>query len=137
MTDGLGIVIDWIEQRDFIFECDEDVNDAFERIDNKWEIVGNRYSITELLGLNNEMPDLMLYLQERIDEECKDDTETITFEPERIKTDEQRKEEILDTEIELLEARKDLLEVQIEEAQRERGGIIEGIKSFIRNIFGG
>ncbi len=79
MTDGLGIVIDWIEQRGFTFECDEDVNDAFKRIDDKWEIVGNRFSITKLLGLNNELPDLMLYLQEQIDDECEDDTEIITF----------------------------------------------------------
>ena len=137
MTDGLGIVIDWIEKRDFIFECDEDVNDAFERIDNKWEIVGNRFSITKLLGLNNEMPDLMLYLQERIDEECEDTTEQITFDPTRAQEDEVREREILETEIELTQARLDLAKMELAEFEAEEGGIINRVKSFIRNIFGG
>ena len=136
MTDGLGIVIDWLEQRGFTFECDEDVNDAFQRIDDKWEIVGNRFSITKLLGLNNDMPDLMLYLQEQIDEECEDLTGQITFRP-TAKGDEKREEEILDTEIELLEARKDLLEIKIAELEESRNGIVQRVTRFIRNIFRG
>ncbi len=133
----LGVVIDWIEDRGFTFECEEDVNDAYQRIDDDWKIVGNRFSIPKLLGINNEFPDLILYLQEQIDDECEDTTETITFPPERVERDEQLEEEILETEIELLNTRKELLEVKIAELEDRDTGIIGGIKRFIRNIFGG
>ena len=136
MTSYLQQVIDWIESEQFEYECDEDVNDTFERINDEWK-PNNRFSITKLLNINNEIPDLMVYLQEQIDDECEDTTETITFTPEAIKTDEDRQKEILDTEIELLQAKKDLLELKIEELSEQRGGIIEGVKRFIRNIFGG
>ena len=129
-------VIDWIESEQFEYECDEDVNDTFERIDDEWK-PNNRFSITKLLNINNEIPDLMLYLQEQIDDECEDTTETITFPPDAIKRDEKRENEILETEIELLEAKRDLLQLQIEELERPERGIIERVTGFIRNIFGG
>ena len=71
-------VIDWIESEQFEYECDEDVNDTFERINKEWK-PNNRFSITKLLNINNEIPDLMLYLQRQIDDECEDETEIITF----------------------------------------------------------
>ena len=127
-------VIDWIESEQFEFECGEDVNDAFQDIEDEWT-PNNRFTIPQLI--TTDMPSLMLYLQEQIDDECEDTTETITFPPERIERDEDKAEDILDTEIELLEARKELLELKINELEDSRGGIIPTIKRFIRNIFGG
>ena len=137
MPSYLGVVIDWIEDRGFTFECDEDVNDAYQRIDDDWEIIGNRFTIPKLLGINNEFPDLMLYLQEQIDDECEDDTETITFPRERAEVDEELQSQIRDCKAELLQARKELSEFEDEDTRLERGGIVEGIKRFIRNIFRG
>ena len=127
-------VIDWIESEQFEFECGEDVNSAFQDIEDEWQ-PNNRFTIPELI--TTDMPSLMLYLQEQIDDECEDLTETITFPPERIERDETREEKILDTEIELLQARKELLELEIAEIQTTRGGILERVGKFIRNIFGG
>ncbi len=133
----LGVVIDWIEDRGFTFECGEDVNDAYQKIDDDWEIVGNRFSIPKLLGINNEFPDLMLYLQEQIDDECEDTTEQITFTPERTKRDEEIRKEIISTEIELLESRRDLLELKISELEGQKETVVQRVTRFIRNIFGG
>ncbi len=127
-------VIDWIESEQFEFECGEDVNDAFQDIEDKWT-PNNRFTIPRLIG--NDMPDLMLYLQEQIDDECEDTTETITFTPERIKRDEELQEEIDACKAELSEARKELSEFEDTELVEPTGGIVEGIKRFIRNIFGG
>ncbi len=130
----LNAVIDWIESEGFIFECGEDVNDAFQDIEDEWQ-PNNRFTIPQLI--TTDMPSLMLYLQEQIDNECEDTTETITFPPERIERDETREDEILKTEIELLEAKRDLLQLQIKELERPERSIIDRVTSFIRNIFGG
>ncbi len=129
-------VIDWIESEQFEYECDEDVNDTFERIDDEWK-PNNRFSITKLLNINNEIPDLMLYLQEQIDNECEDTTETITFPPERDEPPEISEEEIDAVKAELSQARQDLSRIKAIEREERKGGIVEGIKSFIRNIFRG
>ena len=132
---GLSEVEDWVGQ-EWTFECGEDVNDVFEQIDEDWNNDRReRFSLVDVL--RDDLPDFMVWLQERIDDECEDTTETITFPPERIERDEDKAEDILDTEIELLEARKELLELKINELEDSRGGIIPTIKRFIRNIFGG
>ena len=72
----LNAVIDWIESEEFVFECGEDVNTAFQDIEDEWQ-PNNGITIPELL--KTSMPDLMLYLQKQIDNECEDETEIITF----------------------------------------------------------
>ena len=130
----LQTIIDWYEQEGFVIEDDDTGESLYESLKSDWR-PNNRFPIWKILG--NDLPDFIIWLQEQIDDEQQDDTETITFPPERIERDEEREKEISDTEIELLEARKELLEVQIREVQERRGGIIEGIKRFIRNIFRG
>ncbi len=130
---GLSEVEQWV-QDNWTFQCGEDVNDVFEQIEEDWN-PDLRFGLAQVLG--NDLPDFIIWLQEQIDDECEDTTETITFPPERIDRDEEIKEEILDTEIDLLVARKELLELKISELEAGRGGVIEGIKRFIRNIFGG
>ena len=128
-------VQEWV-QNNWTFECGEDVNEVFEQIDEDWNNERReRFSLVDVL--RDELPDFMVWLQERIDDECEDDTETITFEPTRAQEDETREDEILETEIELLEAKRDLLQLQIDELERPERGIIERVTSFIRNIFGG
>ena len=130
----LQTIIDWYEQEGFVIEDDDTGESLYESLESDWR-PNNRFPIWKILG--NDLPDFIIWLQEQIDDEQQDDTETITFPPERIERDEEREKEISDTEIELLEARKELLEVQIREVQERRGGFIEGVKRFIRNIFGG
>ncbi len=132
---GLSEVEDWVGQ-EWTFECGEDVNDVFEQIDEDWNHDRReRFSLVDVL--REDLPDFMVWLQEQIDDECEDTTETISFPPERIERDEQLEKEILETEIELLNARKELLEVRIAELEEADTGIIGGIKRFIRNILGG
>ncbi len=130
----LQTIIDWYEQEGFVIDDDDTGETLYERLEEEWN-PNNRFPIWKILG--NDLPDFIIWLQEQIDDEQEDTTETITFPPERIDRDEERAEEILDTEIELLEARKALLEIKIQELSESRGGIVEGIKRFIRNIFGG
>ena len=130
----LQTIIDWYEQEGFVIEDDDTGESLYESLESDWR-PNNRFPIWKILG--NDLPDFIIWLQEQIDDEQQDDTETITFPPERIDRDEEIKEEILDTEIELLVARKELLELKISELEAGRGGVIEGIKRFIRNIFGG
>ena len=129
-------VSDWLDGQPILFQlnCDDDVNQVYQEIEDEWQ-PNNRFTIPELL--RESFPDFMLYLQKQIDDECEDDTETITFPPERDERDEAIQEEILDTQIKLLEARKELLEVKITELEESRGGVFDGIKRFIRNIFRG
>ena len=129
----LNTVIDWFLEN-WEFECGENNQQVYEEMEDEWN-PSNRFSIADLL--REDLSGFLEWIQERIDEECEDTTETITFPPERIDRDEEIKEEILDTEIELLTARKELLEVKIAELESARGGVFEGIKRFIRNIFGG
>ncbi len=130
---GLSEVEQWVGDN-WTFECGEDINVVFEQIDNDWN-PEQRFGLVQILG--NELPDFMVWLQEQIDDECEDVTEQITFPPERAKRNEDRENEILDTEIELLETRKELLELRIAEIEERKGGVFEGIKRFIRNIFRG
>ena len=130
---GLSEVEDWV-QDNWTFECDDDVNDVYEQIQSDWN-PDLRFSLTKVLG--EDLPDFIIWLQEQIDDECEDTTETITFPKDRIERDEARENEILETEIELLEAKRDLLQLQIEELERPERGIIERVAGFIRNIFGG
>ncbi len=127
-------VIDWIESEQFEYECDEDVNDAYERIEDEWH-PNNRFSLPQLLG--NEFPDLIVYLQEQIDDECEDDTEVITFPRTRAKADEQGIEDGEDEEIIRLERRAESLESEIRELEGREEGIIGRVKSFIKRIFRG
>ena len=132
---GLSEVEDWVGQ-EWTFECGEDVNDVFEQINDDW---GNerreRFDLVHVLG--NDLPDFIIWLQEQIDDECEDDTETITFTEDSIDKSQALETERGKIEIELLEARKDLLEIKIRELEEPRGGIISTIKRFIRNIFRG
>ena len=130
---GLSEVEDWVGNN-WTFQCGEDVNDVYEQIEEDWN-PDLRFSLTKVLG--DDLPDFIIWLQEQIDDECEDITETITFPPERIERDEEIKETKIDIEIELLNARKDLLELKIEELEERRGGFFEGVKRFIRNIFRG
>ena len=128
----LGVVTDWFD--DWDFRENDIAEDVFEDMQAEWQ-PNNRFTIQKLLG--NDVPDFVLWIQDQIDDDTEDTTETITFPPERIERDEKKESEILDTEIELLEARKELLELQIRELEEPREGIIEGVKRFIRNIFRG
>ena len=130
----LQTIIDWYEQEDFEIEEDDTGESLYERLEDDWK-PNNRFPIWKILG--NDVPNFIIWLQEQIDDEQEDTTETIVFPPERIERDETREEEILDTEIELLRARKELLELRIEELEESQGGIVKGIKRFIRNIFRG
>ena len=130
----LDAVKDWIIDYDFSYTCDEDANEVYDRIDKEWN-PNNRFTIPRLLG--NDFPDLMVWIQEQIDDECEDPTETITFTPTRLEEDEVREKEILETEIRLTEARLELARLELKELEDEEGGIFEGIKRFIKNIFGG
>ena len=128
----LGVVTDWFD--DWDFQENDIAEDVFEDMQSEWK-PNNRFTIEKLLG--DETPDFILWIQDQIDDVQEDITETITFPPERIETDKAREEEILDTEIKLLTARKELLELQITELQDSRGGVFETVKRFIRNIFRG
>ncbi len=130
----LQTIIDYYEEEGFEIPEDNEATTLYDTLESEWN-PNNRFPIWKILG--NDLPDFITWLQEQIDEEQPDESEIITFPTERDERDEDNEEEIADTEIELLEARRDLLELKIEEAQRERGGIIEGIKRFIRNIFRG
>ena len=132
---GLSEVEDWIAQ-EWTFECGEDVNDVFEQIDEDWNHDRReRFSLVDVL--RDDLPDFMVWLQERIDDECEDTTETIKFLGDDFKRAEEREEEILTTEIELLEAKRDLLQLQIDEIEGRGEGITQRVIRFIRNIFGG
>ena len=130
---GLSEVEQWVTDN-WTFECGEDVNGVYEQIEEDWN-PDLRFSLTRVLG--NDLPDFIIWLQEQIDDECEDTTETITFTPEGAKRHEELQKEISDTKAELSRTRKELLELDITEDEPRTGGIIEGIKSFIRNIFGG
>ena len=130
----LQTIIDWYEQEGFEIPEDNDASTLYDTLESEWN-PNNRFPIWKILG--EDLPEFIIWLQEQIDDEQEDTTETITFPPERIERDEDKAEDILDTEIELLEARKELLELKINELEDSRGGIIPTIKRFIRNIFGG
>ena len=132
---GLAEVEDWVGQ-EWTFECGEDVNDVFEQIDEDWNHDRReRFSLVDVL--RDDLPDFMVWLQERIDDECEDTTETITFPPERIETDESREEEIKDIKAEILEAKKELAELRDEEPEPRDISIIQRVTGFIRNLFRG
>ena len=130
----LQTIIDYYEQEGFEIPEDNEASTLYDTLESEWN-PNNRFPIWKILG--EDLPEFIIWLQEQIDDEQEDITETITFPPERIDRDEEIKEEILDTEIDLLVARKELLELKISELEAGRGGVIEGIKRFIRNIFGG
>ena len=143
----LQTIIDYFEDEGFTIPEDNDANTLYESLERKWN-PNNRFPIWKILG--NDLPDFIIWLQEQIDDEQEDTTETITFPAERVKRDEEREEKILATEIELLQARKELAELELEELKSENIGslffeeinrigsrVIKGVKSFIRNIFGG
>ncbi len=130
----LQTIIDYFEDQGLVIEEGESAEEVYERLEDNW-FPNNRFPIWKILG--NDLPDFLIWIQDQIDDDQQDDTETITFEPTRAQEDETREEEILETEIELLTARKELLELKIAELEVPRMGIIEGVKRFIRNIFGG
>ena len=130
----LQTIIDYYEEEGFIIPNDNSAETLYESLEKKWK-PNNRFPIWKILG--SDLPDFIVWLQEQIDDEREDDTETITFKGERTETDSQIQKEISDTKAELLAARKELLEREIEEHEERRGGIINGIKSFIRSIFRG
>ena len=130
---GLSEVEQWVDDN-WTFECGEDVNDVFEQIDKDWN-PEQRFGLVQVL--NDELPDFMVWLQERIDDECEDTTETISFPPERTERDEEIRKEIISTEIELLESRRDLLELKISELEGQKETVVQRVTRFIRNIFGG
>ena len=143
----LQTIIDYYEDEGFSIRENDTGETLYERLEKSWK-PNNRFPIWKILG--NDLPDFIIWLQEQIDDEREDTTETITFPPERTKEDETRQEEILDTEIKLLQARKELAELELDDLRSqnlgslffeslERSGnrIIEGAKRFIRNIFGG
>ena len=130
----LDAVKDWIIDYDFSYTCDEDANEVYDRIDKEWN-PNNRFTIPRLLG--NDFPDLMVWIQEQIDDECEDPTETITFPPEPVKDVTRLEKEITETESEITQARKELSELKVEEADIQDRGLFAGIKRFIRNIFRG
>ena len=130
----LQTIIDYYEEEGFTIPDDNDANTLYESLEKKWN-PNNRFPIWKILGA--DLPDFIIWLQEQIDDEREDDTETITFTPERAKVDEELQSEIRDCKAELLQARKELSELEVEDTRLERGGIIEGIKRFIQNIFRG
>ncbi len=130
---GYNEVIEWVGNH-FDFECNEDINDTFERVDEIWN-PEQRFGLADVLL--NDLPRFMIWLQVQNDNECEDDTETITFPPERAKVDEELQSEILNTKAEILQARKELSELEDEDDRLQRGGIIDRVKSFIKGIFGG
>ena len=132
---GLSEVEDWVGQ-EWTFECGEDVNDVFEQIDEDWNNDRReRFSLVDVL--RDDLPDFMVWLQERIDDECEDTTETITFPPEDVERDESREEEIKDIKAEILEAKKELTELRDEEPEPRDISIIQRVTGFIRNLFRG
>ena len=132
---GLAEVEDWISQ-EWTFECGEDVNDVFEQINDDWGSERReRFDLVHVLG--NDLPDFMVWLQEQIDDECEDTTETITFPPERAERDEEIQAEILETKAQLKEARDSLNELREEELESRDTSIRGRIGRFIRNIFRG
>ena len=131
---SLASIIDWFLEN-WEFECGENNQDVFEEMQADWERDTFRFPLADVL--KEDLPEFLEWIQERIDEECEDTTETITFTPERTEADEAREEEIIETEIELLRTRKELLELEIAELEPVRGGIFERVGRFIRNIFGG
>ena len=130
---GLSEVEDWVG-REWTFECGEDVNDAFEQIEEDWN-PDLRFGLAQVLG--NDLPDFMVWLQEQIDDECEDTTETITFTPERDERAEALQDKIIETRFELAQAEEELFEIEAEELEPVREGILETIGRFIRNIFRG
>ena len=130
---GLSEVEQWV-QDNWTFKCGEEVNDVYEQIEDDWN-PDLRFSLTKVLG--DDLPDFIIWLQEQIDDECEDTTETITFPPERIERDEEIKKQIIETKAELRTAREELNDLQTSLSEEPREGIVEGIKSFIRNIFRG
>ena len=130
----LQTIIDYYEDKGFTIPEDNDANTLYEELEKDWN-PNNRFPIWKILG--NDLPDFIIWLQEQIDDEQQDTTETITFPPESIERPKDAKEERIDIEIELLEARKELLELKISELEASRSGIVETVKRFIRNIFRG
>ncbi len=130
---GLSEVEQWV-QDNWTFECGEDVNDVFEEIDEQWN-PDLRFDLAHVL--RDDLPDFMIWLQEQIDDECEDTTDQITFPPERDEEPEISEEEIDAVKDELSQARQDLLRIETIEREEREGGIVNGIKRFIRNIFRG
>ena len=130
----LQTIKDYFEDQGLVIPEDNDANTLYEELEANW-FPNNRFPIHKILG--DDLPDFIVWLQEKIDEEQPDFTETISFTPKGIERDESKENQIIETEIELLEARKELLDLQIAELEESRVGLIPRIKSFIRNIFGG
>ena len=130
---GLSEVEQWV-QENWTFKCGEDPNDVFEQIEDDWN-PDVRFSLTKVLG--NDFPDFMVWIQEQIDDECEDITETITFPPERDESAKERQKEISDVKAELLKAKEELAELEEEADRTPRAGIIQGITRYTRNIFRG
>ncbi len=132
VADYRQAVEDWFD--DFEFEAEDTAEEVFEEMQDMWK-PKNRFTLLDMLG--NSVPDFMIWIQEQIDETQPDDTETITFPRETVEVDEELQSQIRDCKAELLQARKELSEFEDEDTRLERGGIVEGIKRFIRNIFRG
>ena len=115
----LNVVIDWFE--DWDFRDDDIAEDVLEEMEDEWK-PNNRFTIPQLLGEN--LPDFVIWIQERIDEEQIDETDII------VDIDREREREA--TEIELLQTRKELLELEIEEVQSQQG-IVGRVVGFFRN----
>ena len=129
----LETVIDWFEEN-WEFECGENNQDVYEEMEDEWN-PANRFSIADLL--REDLSEFLDWIQERIDEECEDFTETITFPKPITEVSQDIKEEIIDTEIELVKAREELADIEEAEIEAARDGVFERIGRFIRNIFRG
>ena len=130
----LQTIIDYYEQEGFTIPEDNDANTLYEELEAEWN-PNNRFPIWKILG--NDLPDFIIWLQEQIDDEQEDTTETITFPPERIERDEAIQTEIIKTKADLKEARDSLNELREEESISRDTSITGRIGRFIRNIFGG
>ena len=130
----LQTIIDYFEDQGLVIPDDNSAETLYEELEAEWN-PNNRFPIWKILG--SDLPNFIIWLQEQIDDEQEDITETITFTPERAERDEAKEERIIDKEIKLFTAREELIDVEEARIEPSRGGIIASIKSFIRNIFGG
>ena len=130
----LQTIIDYYEQEGFTIPEDNDANTLYEELEAEWN-PNNRFPIWKILG--NDLPDFIIWLQEQIDDEQEDTTETITFPPERIERDEAIQTEIIKTKADLKEARDSLNELREAESVSRDTSIRGRIGRFIRNIFRG
>ncbi len=132
VADYRQAVEDWFD--DFDFEANDTAEEVFKEMQDMWK-PKNRFTLLDMLG--DSTPDFILWIQDQIDDLQPDDTETITFTPERDERVKKLQEKIIDTEIELSIAREELADIEEAQIGLPEIGIIATIKSFIRNIFRG